>query len=42
MEAGANNEIHIRIDYAKQCIYFKPHIAEKDVIASSINILAKK
>ena len=42
MEAGAVGELHIRIDYQKNCVYFKPHIAEKDVITSSINTLAKK
>lgn len=42
MEAGATGELHIRIDYRQQCIYFKPHIAEKDIVASSIYTLTKK
>lgn len=42
MVMAAGGELRLRIDYEKNCIYFKPLIAEKDVIASSINTLSKK
>lgn len=33
-EASSSKQLHVRVDYAHQCVYFRPHLAEREVLSS--------
>ena len=41
-EASSSKQLHVRVDYAQQCVYFRPHLAEREVLSSYLLKLSCK
>ena len=42
VEAGLSNQLHIRLDYVKQCVFFNHGVAEHDVFSGFLSKLRRK
>lgn len=42
VEAGLSSQLHIRLDYVKQCVFFNHGVAEHDVFSGFLSTLRRK
>ena len=41
-EVSTSKYLHVRVDYANHCVYFRPHLAEREVLSSYLTTLSRR